>query len=155
MSSLRLHCRLYTRLSLLLLSLCIACHSWAQEGGFTLADWPNTQSTLKPMYVKAIMEQAGVHKVSFQKTADFYIGELDKFAAFAQAKNYSPYLKTSVAQNLATIAVIHCDWNNGVAPWEFAQKYLGDKQLELLNPLYSDAITKLKNNCDNNTAKAN
>ena len=107
------------------------------------------------MYVKAIMEQAGVHKVSFQKTADFYIAELDKFAAFAQAKNYSPYLKTSVAQNLATIAVIHCDWNNGVAPWEFAQKYLGDKQLELLNPLYGDAITKLKNNCDNNTAKAN
>ncbi len=100
------------------------------------------------MYVKAIMEQAGVHRVSFTKSADFYVAELDKFAAFAQAKNYRPYLKTAVAQNLATIAVINCDWNNGVPPWEFAQNYLGATQLELLQPIYSEAITKLKNNCD-------
>lgn len=129
-----------------LLSL-LAINSYAQTGNFNLEDWPQTQAALKPMYVKAIMEQAGVHQVSFTQPAEFYIAELDKFAAFAHEKNYRPYLKTSVAQNLATIAVIHCDWNNGVPPWEFAQKYLGDKQLELLQPLYSDAITKLQNNC--------
>lgn len=132
-------------LCLLLLPLAVNCS--AQTGPFNLEDWPQTQAALKPMYVKAIMEQAGIHKVSFTKPAEFYRAELDRFAAFAQAKNYHPYLKISVAQNLATIAVIHCDWNNGVQPWEFAQKYLGEKQLELLQPLYGDAITKLKNNC--------
>lgn len=126
----------------------LAINTYAQNGNFNLEDWPQTQIALKPMYVKAIMEQAGIHQVSFTQPAEFYIAELDKFAAFAQEKNYRPYLKTSVAQNLATIAVIHCDWNNGVPSWEFAQKYLGDKQLELLQPLYSDAITKLQNNCD-------
>ena len=130
-----------------LLSLLFSINTYAQTGNFNLEDWPQTQAALKPIYVKAIMEQAGVHQVSFNKTAEFYTTEMDKFATFAQEKNYRPYLKTSVAQNLATIAVIHCDWNNGVPPWEFAQKYLGDKQLELLQPLYSDAITKLKNNC--------
>src|SRR5688572_3911366 len=133
---------------LCLLSLLFAMSTYAQNGNFNLEDWPQTQATLKPMYVKAIMEQAGVHQVSFNRSAEFYTTELDKFAAFAQEKNYRPYLKTSVAQNLATIAVIHCDWNNGVSPWEFAQKYLGDKQLELLQPVYGDAITKLQNNCD-------
>lgn len=121
--------------------------SYAQTGNFNLEDWLQTQPSLKPIYVKAIMEQAGVHQVSFNNSADFYIAELDKFAAFAQEKNYRPYLKTSVAQNLATIAVVNCDWNNGVAPWEFAQKYLGSVQLELLNSIYNDAIIKLKNNC--------
>lgn len=134
--------------TLYLLSALFAVNSYAQTSNFNLEDWPQTQVALKPMYVKAIMEQAGVHQVSFNKTAEFYTIELDKFAAFAQEQNYRPYLKTSVAQNLATIAVVNCDWNNGVPPWEFAQKYLGDKQLELLQPLYSDAITKLKNNCD-------
>lgn len=100
------------------------------------------------MYVKAIMEQAGVHRVSFTKDPEFYTRELDKFAQFALEKKYRPYLKTSVAQNLATIAIVHCDWNNGVEPWEFANKYLGETQLELLQPIYSDAISKLKNNCD-------
>lgn len=131
----------------LLLSL-LAVNTYAQTGNFNLEDWPQTQAALKSIYVKAIMEQAGVHQVSFNKTAEFYTAELDKFAAFAQEKNYRPYLKTSVAQNLATIAVVNCDWNNGVPPWEFAQKYLGEKQLELLQPLYGNAITKLKNNCD-------
>lgn len=138
----------YTHL-LALLCLLIPFQVNAQAGAFTLEDWPETQAGLKPMYVKAIMEQAGVHKVSFTLPVDFYVVELDKFATFATEKNYRPYLKTSVAQNLATIAVIHCDWNNGVPAWEFAQKYLGDTQLELLQPLYPDAITKLKNNCLN------
>lgn len=131
----------------LLLSLC-ATNNYAQTGNFNLEDWPQTPTSLKPMYVTAIMEQAGVHSVSFTKSAEFYTTELDKFANFAQAKNYRPYLKTSVAQNLATIAVVHCDWNNGVPPWEFAQKFLGEKQLELLTPVYGEAITKLQNNCD-------
>lgn len=131
----------------LLLTL-LAVNTYAQTGNFNLEDWPQTQAALKPIYVKAIMEQAGVHQVSFNKTAEFYTKELDKFAAFAQEKNYRPYLKTSVAQNLATIAMVNCDWNNGVPQWEFAQKYLGEKQLELLQPLYGDAITKLKSNCD-------
>lgn len=126
----------------------IALPGYAQTGDFTLEKWPQTQAALKPMYVKAIMEQAGIHKVTFNKNAEFYVAELDKFSAFAQAKNYRPYLKTSVAQNLATIAIVNCDWNNGVPHWEFAQKYLGDNQLELLKPLYGDAITKLQNNCD-------
>lgn len=139
---------LYLRLLFLSLFITTSATSWAQVGDFTLADWPETQTALKPIYVKAIMEQAGIHNVSFQKSADFYVAELDKFAAFAQAKNYSPYLKTSVAQNLATIAVVHCDWGNGVPPLEFAQGYLGTKQLELLKQLYNDAITKLENNCN-------
>ncbi len=134
----------------LLLSL-LAINTYAQTGNFNLEDWPQTQAALKPMYVKAIMEQAGVHQVSFTKSAEFYTAELDKFAAFALDKNYRPYLKTSVAQNLATIAVIYCDWNNGVPHWEFAQKYLGEKQLELLQPVYGDAITKLQNNCGHPT----
>lgn len=134
--------------SILVMLLCLfANNTNAQPGNFNLEDWPQTQASLKPMYVKAIMEQAGVHQVSFNKSAEFYAAELDKFASFAQEKNYRPYLKTSVAQNLATIAVVNCDWNNGVPPWEFAHKYLGDQQLELLQPLYSEAITKLKNNC--------
>ena len=120
----------------------------AQTNSFTLADWPATPAALKPVYVKAIMEQAGIHQVSFTREASFYVEQLDKFAQFAQEQNYHPYLlKTSVAQNLATIAVIHCDWNNGVAPWEFAQKYLGDEQLALLQPLYASAIARLKEDC--------
>ena len=130
----------------LLVSL-FATTSYAQTGSFNLESWPQTQVSLKPIYVKAIMEQAGVHRVSFTKSAEFYATELDKLAAFAQEKNYSAYLQTPVAQNLATIAVINCDWNNGVPPWEFAQKYLGTTQLELLQPIYGEAITKLKNNC--------
>ena len=120
----------------------------AQTGTFTLSDWPATAATLKPLYVKAIMEQAGIHQVSFTRDANFYVAELDKFAQFAQDKNYRPYLKTSVAQNLATLAVVNCDWHNGVAPWEFAQKYLGNEQLALLQPLYAEAIAKLQNNCE-------
>lgn len=142
---------LFTRQTLSILCLLLpllAINTYAQTGNFNLEDWPQTQTALKPIYVKAIMEQAGVHQVSFNKSAEFYTAELDKFAAFAQAKNYRPYLKTSVAQNLATIAVINCDWNNGVPPWEFAQKYLGEIQLELLKSIYGDAITKLQNNCD-------
>ncbi|HSX50125.1 MAG TPA: hypothetical protein VLF09_04170 [Cellvibrio sp.] len=142
---------LFKRQALLILSLLLsfgATNSYAQAGSFNLEDWPKTDAALKPMYVKAIMEQAGVHNVSFSNSADFYVAQLDKFAAFAQEKNYRPYLKTAVAQNLATIAVVNCDWNNGVPPWEFAQKYLGATQLELLQPIYGDAITKLKNNCD-------
>jgi len=142
---------LYPCQSLKILPLLLAffsLSSYAQTGNFNLEDWPQTQQSLKPIYVKAIMEQAGVHQVSFNRSAEFYTAELDKFAAFAQEKNYRPYLKTSVAQNLATIAVVNCDWNNGVPPWEFAQKYLGSAQLELLNPIYSNAITTLKNNCD-------
>ncbi len=122
-------------------------YAHAQAGAFNLEDWPDTQASLKPVYIKAIMEQAGVHKVSFRLPTEFYVAELDKFAAFAAKKNYRPFLKTSVAQNLATLATIHCDWNNGVPPWEFAQKYLTEYQLEQLQPLYGDAITKLKNNC--------
>lgn len=142
---------LFTHQTLSILCLLLplfAINTYAQTGNFNLEDWPQTQTALKPIYVKAIMEQAGVHQVSFNKSAEFYTAELDKFAAFAQAKNYRPYLKTSVAQNLATIAVIHCDWNNGVPPREFAQKYLGEIQLELLKSIYGDAITKLQNNCD-------
>jgi hypothetical protein len=138
---------LYLRFVLLSFSLLFVSNTWAQAGSFTLADWPKTQTPLKPVYVRAIMEQAGVHKVSFEKSADFYVAELDKFAVFAQEQGYSTYLKTSVAQNLATIAVIHCDWGNGVAPLEFAQGYLGAAQIEQLKPLFGDAISKLENNC--------
>lgn len=141
----------HTLLTIALLLPLLAINSYAQTQHFNLEDWPQTNRSLKPMYVKAIMEQAGVHQVSFNKKAEFYVAELDKFAAFAQEKNYRHYLKTSVAQNLATIAVINCDWSNGVPPWEFAQKYLGAEQIELLQPLYSDAITTLKSNCDKTT----
>ena len=133
----------------LLLPFCllIPLKAFAQGSAFNLEDWPETPVNLKPMYVKAIMEQAGVHKVSFKLSADFYIAELDRFASIAAENNYRPYLKTPVAQNLATLAVIHCDWNNGIPPWEFAQKYLGDNQIGLLKTIYPDAIGKLQNNC--------
>lgn len=144
---------LYLRSILLCLLPLIAFNGQAQTSNFTLADWQTTQPSLKPIYVKAIMEQAGIHKVSFRQSAEFYSAELDKFSAFAQKNNYSPYLKTSVAQNLATLAVIHCDWNNGVAQWEFAQKYLGPIQIELLNTHYPDAIKKLQRNCDSTNDK--
>jgi hypothetical protein len=134
--------------AILLIIISVSSGALAQTGTFTLADWPATAAPLKPVYVKAIMEQAGIHQVTFKRDANFYVAELDKFAQFAQEKNYRPYLKTSVAQNLATIAVVHCDWNNGVAPWEFAQKYLGDDQLALLQPLYGEAIANLKKNCE-------
>lgn len=120
----------------------------AQTNDFTLADWPATAAPLKPVYVKAIMEQAGIHRVSFSRDPAFYVTALDSFAHLAQEKNYRPYLKTSVAQNLATLAVVHCDWNNGIEPWEFAQKYLGAEQLALLQTHYPDAITKLRKNCE-------
>ena len=119
----------------------------AQSSAFNLEDWLETPANLKPMYVKAIMEQAGIHKVSFKLPADFYIAELDRFATIAAENNYRAYLKTSVAQNLATLAVVYCDWNNGVPHWQFAQKYLGGKQVELLKTLYPVAINKLQNNC--------
>lgn len=138
---------MFYRHLLLLLCLLLPLNALAQGSAFNLENWPATQANLKTMYVKAIMEQAGVHKVSFNLPAGFYSAELDKFAAFAAEKNYLPYLKTSVAQNLATLAVIHCDWNNGVPPWEFAQKYLGDAQITLLKSRYADAITKLQRNC--------
>lgn len=138
----------FLKRSFLLLVICFSNTTLAQTGTFTLSDWPATAATLKPLYVKAIMEQAGIHQVSFTRDANFYVAELDKFAQFAQEKNYRPYLKTSVAQNLATLAVVNCDWHNGVAPWEFAQKYLGNEQLALLQPLYAEAIAKLQNNCE-------
>lgn len=133
----------------ILLLLTVSCCGGvlAQTNTFTLADWPTNSASLKPIYVKAIMEQAGIHNVSFVRDANFYVAELDKFAQLAQGKNYLPYIKTSVAQNLATIAVVHCDWNNGVEPWEFARKYLGDEQLALLQPHYPEAIAKLQKNC--------
>ena len=134
---------------LLALFLLVPLKLQAQAGAFNLEDWPETAAELKPMYIKAIMEQAGVHKVSFKLPADFYLTELDRFAAFAAEKKHRPYLKTSVAQNLATIAVINCDWNNGVPPLEFAQKYLGEPQMELLKQFNEGAITKLQNNCVN------
>ena len=80
---------LFKRQALLILSLLLsfgATNSYAQAGNFTLEDWPKTDAALKPMYVKAIMEQAGVHNVSFSNSADFYVAQLDKFAAFAQEK---------------------------------------------------------------------
>lgn len=120
---------------------------YAQTGAFNLEDWQRTNEKLKPIYIKAIMEQAGVHKVTFNLSADFYMAEMNKFAAFATEKNIRPWLKTAVAQNLATIAVIHCDWNNGVPPLEFAQRYLGNEQIDLLKPLYPSAIARLQNNC--------
>ncbi len=132
----------------LLLVMSFSSGALAQTGTFTLADWPATADALKPMYVKAIMEQAGVHRVSFTRDSSFYVAELDKFAHFAQEKNYHPYLKTSVAQNLATLAVVHCDWHNGVEPWTFAQKYLGEAQLALLQPRYAEAIATLRKNCE-------
>lgn len=128
-------------------------HAHAQAGAFNLEDWPATAANLKPVYVKAIMEQAGVHKVTFTLTPEFYAAQLDKFATFATQHNNKMWLQTSVAQNLATIAVVHCDWNNGVPHWEFAQRYLGDEQLGKLTPLYPEAIARLKNNCTETTAE--
>ena len=144
---------LYLRFALLFL-LSVAHNGWAQAGSFTLADWPQAQAALKPVFARAIMEQAGTHNVSFKKDADFYAAELDKFAAFAQQQHYTTYLQTPVAQNLATIAVIHCDWGNGIAPLEFAQGYLGIAQVEQLKPLYGTAISKLENNCIDHPASA-
>ena len=134
----------------LVLCLLAPLKSFAQAGAFNLEDWPQTADELKPVYVKAIMEQAGVHKVSFNLSPEFYVAELDKFAAFAKTQDQKLWLKTPVAQNLATIAVVHCDWNNGVPHWEFAQNYLGNQQVEQLKPLYADALARLQQDCTEN-----
>lgn len=65
----------------------------AQTNNFTLADWPATPPALKPMYVNAIMEQAGIHQVTFTREADFYVEQLDAFAQFAQEKKLSSLFK--------------------------------------------------------------
>jgi len=120
--------------------------SYAQQGAFTLADWPSVSASMKPLYVKAIIEQAGVNKVALQMPVDFYVNELDRFATYSREHELDNFLTVPLAQNVATLAVVHCDWNNGVDPYEFAQKYLG-KQLDLLAGLYPRALQKLENHC--------
>lgn len=131
-----------------ILGLLITQGAQAQINSFTLSDWAATAEAVKPMYAKAIMEQAGIHKVRFEQPAEFYVQALNEFAQLAQTHNYRPYLTTSAAQNLATLAVIHCDWHNGVEPWTFAQGYLGSEQIALLQRHYPEAIAKLQNNCE-------
>jgi hypothetical protein len=117
------------------------------QGNFVLADWLALNATLKPMYVKAIMEQAAVNDVKLQLSPEFYQSNLDALAMFSAQHHYQQYFQRSVAQNLATIAVIHCDWHNTEDPLVFAQRYLGDKQLAVLNQLFPEAVTRLQNNC--------
>ena len=119
----------------------------AAQGNFQLEDWPDTATELKPMFIKAIIEQASHNKVDIKLPASFYQTALDDFAAWSRAQGYRQFLKVSVAQNLATLAVIHCDWHNGVPAPEFAQRYLGDAQLQLLSTHYPDAIKRLKAGC--------
>jgi hypothetical protein len=116
-------------------------------GGFMLSDWIATPPETKTMYTKVIMEQAVVHGVHFQQTAEFYQTELDKLANFSEAQSHAQFLQAPVAQSLATIAIINCDWNNGVEPYRFALKHLGKEKLELLKGLYSESIIRLQNNC--------
>jgi len=130
----------------LIISLLFSLPTFAQ-GSFTLAQWSDTAPELKPLFVKAIMEQAGVNQVELKQSAAFYQAELDKFADWSRREHYDKYLKASVAQNVATLAVIHCDWHNGVAPFEFAQKYLGSAQLTQLEMQYPEPIARLKTGC--------
>lgn len=117
------------------------------SGGFMLKDWMTTPAEIKTIYTKVIMEQAVVHKVSFARSAQFYQAELDNLAGFSQAQQNAQFLQAPVAQNLAIIAIVNCDWNNGVEPYVFALKHLGKEKLELLKGLYGDAINRLQNNC--------
>ena len=117
------------------------------QGTFQLSDWPEVDTALKPMILKAIIEQASVNNVMLKLPIPFYQEQLDILASWSKQHNHRDYLALPVAQNLATLAVIHCDWNNGVSPYEFAQKYLGAAQLENLSRLYAKPIDRLKNNC--------
>lgn len=117
------------------------------SGDFTLKDWLTTAPELKILYAKAIMEQANVHNVHFKQTATFYQAQLDRLALFSQTKNTPQFLEKPIAQDLAIIAVVNCDWENGVAPYEFALRYIGKEQLDVLAGIYPDAIIRLQNNC--------
>lgn len=112
-----------------------------------LKDWISASEETKTLYTKVIMEQAGVHGVRLQYPPRLYQTELDQLARFSMEKHHEKLLEAPVAQSLATIAIINCDWNNGVDAYEFALKYLGREKLELLKELYADAITHLQNNC--------
>jgi hypothetical protein len=119
----------------------------AAQGDFQLEDWPDTAAELKPMFVKAIIEQAKHNNAEIKLPASFYQTALDDFAAWSRTQGYRQFLKVSVAQNLATLAVIHCDWHNDAPALEFAQRYLGDAQLQLLSTHYPNAINRLKAGC--------
>lgn len=125
----------------------VATTASAQIGQFTLTDWPATDSSLKPMYVGAMMEQAEVNRVGFANDAAFYVSELNRFASFAQSHNLIRQLKSPVTMVLASIAVVHCDWNNGAEPREFAYTYMGKDTLALYGQLYPEQVARLQRNC--------
>jgi uncharacterized protein YcnI len=133
--------------TVVLFFLILATNLAAAQGTFKLSDWPAVDAALKPIFVKAIIEQAGVNKVKLKLPISFYQLQLEGLAGWSKQHSYSDYLSLPVAQQLATLAVIHCDWDNGVAPYEFAQKYLGAEQLTRLSDLYAEPIARLKNNC--------
>lgn len=138
------------RLQHLILLLLLPSLPLAAQGDFHLEDWPETAAELKPLFVKAIIEQAALNKAEINLPASFYQTGLDDFAVWSRTQGYRQFLKISVAQNLATLAIIHCDWHNGVPALEFAQRYLGDAQLQLLSTHYPDAINRLKAGCPAN-----
>lgn len=131
-----------------LLGSLIATSSNAQIGQFTLSDWPTTDAALKPLYVSAMMEQAQVNNVIFTQDAAFYVSELNRFASFAQSHNVKRQLTLPVTTVLASIALVHCDWNNGTAPRDFAQKHLGAETLAVYSELYPEQVARLERNCD-------
>jgi len=124
------------------------------SGAFDLLNWINTPPTAKPVFVKAIMEQARKHDVKLSHSADWYLEQLNALASFSQSRSYNHFLKTPLARNLANIAVLNCDWNNGAEPREFAQKYLGQKQLDELGELYPEGLQALEAGCPAQSATA-
>lgn len=125
----------------------ISLPALGQSGGFLLKDWAVTSPETKAVYTRVMMEQASVHKVRFKKAADFYQAELDNLARFSQAQGYEQFLQVPAAQGLAIIAIVNCDWDNGIEPYGFALKHLGKEKLALLKGLYADAIIRLENHC--------
>lgn len=117
------------------------------SGAFDLNNWSKASDAVKPVFVKAIIEQAGKHNVTLTHSADWYLEQLNALASFSQSRNYKHFLKTPLARNLANIAVLNCDWNNGTEPREFAYKYLGKTQLEELGGLYPKGLQALEAGC--------
>ncbi len=117
------------------------------SGAFDLQNWDKTSAAVKPVFVKAIMEQAGRHEIQFSHSADWYLEQLNALSSFSRSHNYQHFLKTPLARNLANIAVLNCDWANGAEPRQFAYTYLGKEQLQQLGQLYPQGLAELEAGC--------
>lgn len=117
------------------------------SGSFSLANWVATPEPRKSLYIKVLMEQAGINGIEFSHTADFYSAQLDALAAYSKMHGYSQFLAMPMARQFASVALINCDWIKGEGALAFAQKHLGNNQIDALADIFPEAVTQLKQGC--------